>query len=89
MLNRQLNKSFSGFNYSLQYNVVYLFLYTFLFPAQSKRVVGGYFYFCGVFSLFVITGAVLALWSLTSRVFEFLAYEYPGTQSPAQFYKTL
>ena len=60
MLNRELNKSFSGFNSSIQYNVsiALIFLYTFVFPAQIQAGCWWLLLFCAIFSLFVITGAV-------------------------------
>ena len=61
MLDRELNKSFSGFNSSIQYNVVNIALifYTHLFsPHKSKRAGGWLLLFCAIFSLFVITDAL-------------------------------
>ena len=60
MRNRELNKSFSGFNSSIQYNVVNStdFLYTFVFPAQIQAGWWWLLLFCAIFSLFVMTGAV-------------------------------
>ena len=60
MLNRELNKTFRGFNSSIQYNVVNStdFLYTFVFPAQIQAGWWWLLLFCAIFSLFVMTGAV-------------------------------
>ena len=60
MLNRELNKSFSGFNSSIQYNVVNStdFLYTFVFPAQIQAGWWWLLLFCAIFSLFMINDAV-------------------------------
>ena len=70
MLNRELNKSFSGFNSSIQYNVVNSidFLYTFVFPAQypSGLVVVTSF-LCHIFTF--CDNWCRAFWSTTS-VFE-------------------
>ena len=56
MLNRELNKTFRGFNSSIQYNVVNStdFLYTFVFQAGWWWLL----LFCAIFSLFVMTDAV-------------------------------
>ena len=60
MLNRELNKSFSGFNSSIQDNVVNStdFLYTFVFPhTNPSGLVVVTSFLCHIFN-FVITGAV-------------------------------
>ena len=60
MLNRELNKTFRGFNSSIQYNVVNStdFLNTFVFPAQIQAGWWWLLLFCAIFSLFVMTDAV-------------------------------
>ena len=52
MLNRELNKTFRGFNFSndsVTSSIALIFLYTFVFPHKFKRAGGGHFFFVPYF----------------------------------------